>query len=177
MPVVVSGIQLLSGGGKYVGVNKIKRVRINNRSPKTINSVQLRWMIASLDDREKVLSESTTQFAHIRVEANNSDVIEIPTLYPARMLKSLAKNGELYGEFMITLGIQEARFDDGSFWRRPEQGASLRFFYLDQSRDSPFPALASLAGGFIRPILNSSSSQSIFKPCETQPRSAASALF
>jgi hypothetical protein len=128
-PVVVVGIQLLSGGGKYVGVNKIKRVKINNRSPKIVSSVQLRWTIAGLDDREKVLAEGITPFANIWVEANISQVIEIQTLYPAQLLKRLAKNGELYGEFMITIGIQEARFADGSFWRRPTLAALLTLPY------------------------------------------------
>jgi hypothetical protein len=103
VPVVVSGIQSLSGGGKHLGVTKIKRVGVINRSLRIVNSVQFRWTIASLDEPGKVLSEGITPFANIWVEANSSKVIEIPTVYPALLLKSLAKNSELYGRFQITL--------------------------------------------------------------------------
>ncbi len=120
IPVAVSGIQSLSGGGKHSGITKIKRVEVRNRSPKVINSLQLRWTLAPLEEPEKVLSEGTTQFADIRVEPNSSQVVEIPTIYPALLLKTLAKGGELSGQFKLTIGVQEARFADGSFWRRQE---------------------------------------------------------
>ncbi|HYH86227.1 MAG TPA: hypothetical protein VEX60_12295 [Pyrinomonadaceae bacterium] len=154
LPVVVSGIQSLSGGGKYLGITKIKRVKVTNRSPRIINSVQLRWVVVNLDDPEKVLSEGTTQFVNIWVEANSSQIIEIPTLYIRRMIKPLAKNGELYGQFLTTIGIQEARFADGSFWRRQETTALLKFLYLDQTLDGRFPSLASLVSGIIPPLVN-----------------------
>jgi hypothetical protein len=120
-PVAIGAVQSLSGGGKYAGVVKIKRLEIKNKSSKIVNSVQLRWEIVSLDDRAKVLSEDATPFINIWVEANSSLIVEIPTLYPALMLKPLAKGGELNGRFSITLGVQEARFADGSFWRRQER--------------------------------------------------------
>ncbi len=118
LPVVVSGMQSLSGGGKYLGITKIKRVKVTNRTPRIVNSVQLRWKIVNPDDPEKVLSEGTTSFVNIWLEANSSQIIEIPTLYPTRIFKPLAKNGELYGQFLTTIGMQEARFADGSFWQR-----------------------------------------------------------
>jgi hypothetical protein len=34
------------------------------------------------------------------------------------MLKALARNGELYGNFGLRIGVQEVRFADGTFWRR-----------------------------------------------------------
>ncbi len=40
VPAYVSGIQLLSGGLKYSGITKIKRVEVTNRSSRTIISVQ-----------------------------------------------------------------------------------------------------------------------------------------
>lgn len=118
--VAVGGIQSLSGGGKYAGVIKVKRVKIKNRSAKAVNSVQLRWKITSLDDPAKVLLEGTTPFANFWVEADSSQVIEIPTIYPVLLFKPLAKDGELNGRFNLTIGVQEARFADGSFWGRQE---------------------------------------------------------
>ena len=99
-------------------VTKIKRVEVLNRSSLVVNSVQLGWKITSMKQPEKVLSEDTAPFANVWVEANSSKVIEVPTLYPALLLKPLAKDGRLDSEFQITIGVQEARFADGSFWRR-----------------------------------------------------------
>src|SRR5947209_13280564 len=126
VPVAAGAIQSLSGGGKYAGGVKIKRLEIKNRSSKAVNSVQLRWEIVSLDNRTKVLLEGITPFVNFWAEANSSKVIEIPTLYPALLFKPLAKDGELNGQFQLTIGVQEARFADGSFWRRPEPVAYLK---------------------------------------------------
>ncbi|HEX7318463.1 MAG TPA: hypothetical protein VF297_31440 [Pyrinomonadaceae bacterium] len=117
VPVVVSIVQSLSAGGKYAGVVKVKRLEIKNRSPKAVNSVQLRWVITSDDDPSKVLLEGTTPFANFWAEANSSKVIEISTIHPSLLFKPLAKGGELNGRFQLTIGVQEARFADGSFWR------------------------------------------------------------
>jgi hypothetical protein len=141
IPVAVSGIQSLSGAGRHQGITKIKRIELRNRSPKIVNSVQLRWTLAPLDDPEKVISEGATEFANIWVEANSTKVVEIPTLYPALLLKSLAKDGELNGRFKLTIGVQEAHFADGSFWRRQEPVAYLKF--LDPY--DRFPSFVSLA--------------------------------
>jgi hypothetical protein len=144
VPVAVGGIQSLSGGGKHLGITKIKRVEIKNRASKIVNSVQLRWTVTSLEDPTKVLSEGTTQFIDTWVEANDARVIEIPTLYPAMLLKPLAKDNELYGRFQITIGVQEARFANGSFWRRESPVAYMHLLYTDQVPVDVLPTLASV---------------------------------
>lgn len=118
VPVYVSGIQLLSGGGKYQFINKIKRVEVTNRSSQAIVSVQVRVEMVKLDEPEKILLEDALPFANASIAPNASQVVEIQTLYPPRMLKALAKDGELYGDFGIRMGVQEVRFTDGTFWRR-----------------------------------------------------------
>lgn len=152
VPVAVGAIQSLSGAGRHQGVIKIKRVEIKNRSLKIVNSVQLRWAIAGFDDPTQILSEGTTQLVNIWVEANNSQVIEIPTLYPTLLFKALAKDGELNGRFRLTIGLQEARFADGSFWRRQEHVAFLKSVYLDRSLNSQFPEIASTVLGTAPPL-------------------------
>lgn len=142
-PVAVGAVQSLSGGGKYAGVVKVKRLEIKNRSSKAVNSVQLRWEIVSLDNPAKVLLEGTTPFVNFWAEANSSKVIEIPTIYPVLLFKPLAKGGELNGRFKLTIGVQEARFADGSFWRRQEPVVWLNFLYHDQTVANRFPRLAS----------------------------------
>lgn len=165
LPAYVNGIQLLSGGGKHIGITKIKRVQVVNRSSKIVNSVQLRWAVVSLDDQEEVLSEDTPPSVNVWVEAKSSQVIEIPTLYPVRMLKPLAKNGELYGRFQITIGVQEVRFADGSFWRRQEPIALLKSVYLAQPLDGRFPSLASLVPDIIPLLISPTDNQIRSSPC------------
>ncbi|MFL6332227.1 MAG: hypothetical protein ACJ754_02685 [Pyrinomonadaceae bacterium] len=120
VPVAVSTVQTMSGKGKYAGVVKIKRLEITNRRAKAVNSVQFRWRITKLDDPSKVLLEGTTAYVNFWAEANSTKVVEIPTIYPVYLFNPLAKNGELNGQFMLMIGVQEARFADGSFWRREE---------------------------------------------------------
>ena len=133
MPVAVGTIQSLSGGGKYAGVVKVKRLEIKNRSSKALNSVQLSWEIVSLDNPTKVLLEGATPFVNFWAEANSSKVVEIPTIYPALLFKPLTKDTELNGQFQLTIGVKEARFADGSFWRRQEAmtGSNAPLLRLD----------------------------------------------
>lgn len=118
VPVAVSIVQTLSGKGKYAGVVKVKRLEIKNRSSRAVNSAQLRWKIVNSDDPAKVLLEDTLPFVNFWAEANSARVIDIPTIYPVHFFNALAKGGELKGEFQLRIGVQEARFADGSLWKR-----------------------------------------------------------
>jgi hypothetical protein len=118
VPAYVRGIELLSGGGKYQGVNKIKRVEVTNRTSQAIVSVQVRVEVVSLDEPEKILLEDTFPFASASIEPNASRVVEVQALYPPRLLKTLAGDGELNGKFGIRIGVQAVRFADGTFWSR-----------------------------------------------------------
>ncbi|HEX8500753.1 MAG TPA: hypothetical protein VF659_09190 [Pyrinomonadaceae bacterium] len=120
VPVVVSIVQSLSGQGKYAGVVKVKRLEIKNRSSRAVNSVQLRWKIFSFDDPSKVLLEGATPFVNFWAEAESAKVVEIPTIYPVHLFHPLARDGELKGQFKLTIGVQEVRFADGTFWGRQE---------------------------------------------------------
>jgi hypothetical protein len=133
-PAYVSSIQLLSGGGKYQGIHKIKRVQVKNRSSRSIVLVQVRVEVIRFKEPEKVLLEDEFPFANAVIAPNSSEAVEVKTLYPPRLLKALARDGELSGHFVIMMSVQAVRFADGSFWRRPEQTALLRLPYLEQSQ-------------------------------------------
>jgi hypothetical protein len=123
VPAYVSGIQLVSGGGKYQGINKIKRVQVRNSSSKTIVLVQVWVEVSSFNEPEKVLLADELPFANASAAPDSSQVVEIKPLYPPRLLKALAKGGELNGNFVIRMGVQAVRFGDGSFWKRSEPAA------------------------------------------------------
>src|SRR5205085_6062113 len=56
VPAYVRGIQIVSGGGKYQGINKIKRVQIRNRTSLTIVSVQVRVEVVYKDEPRQGLT-------------------------------------------------------------------------------------------------------------------------
>jgi len=155
VPAYVSGIQLLSGAGKHAGITKIKRVQVKNKSSQTIVSVQVRFEVFNFDEPEKVLLADTFPFANISIDPDAYRVVELRTLYPARMLKTLTKKSELYGDFGIRIEVQEARFADGTSWRRPEPVALLKSPYLNPSLGFRFPALATLASHIPPPLRSS----------------------
>jgi hypothetical protein len=176
VPVVVSIVQTLSGQGKYAGVVKIKRLEIKNRSAKAVNSVQLRWKIFNFDDPSNVLLEGATPFVNFWAEADSSKVVEIPTIYPVHLFHPLAKDGELKGHFMLTIGVQEVRFADDSLWRRPESAVLLNLLYYDRPVAERFPSLASIGPIFPSSWVEPGSTPGRFRPCEAKPRSSASAF-
>ncbi len=176
VPAYVSGIQLLSGARKHAGVTKLKRVQIKNRSSQTIVSVQVRVEVVYFDEPEKILLEDTFPLVNVSIAPDAYQLVEIQTLYPAKMLKALAKEGNLYGHFGIRMGVQEVRFADGSFWRRPESLALLKSPYLEQSLDFGFPDLASLATYIRPPIRGSDIKWADMTQCMLEPGLAAPAF-
>jgi hypothetical protein len=176
VPAYVRGIELLSGGGKYLGVHKIKRVEVANRTSKTIVSVQVRIEAFNLDEPGKILLEDALPFANASIAPNTAEVIGIQTLYPTKLLKALAKNGELYGNFAIRMGVEAVRFEDGSFWREPEPAALLKSPYLDQSLEFRFPTLASLTAYIAPPLRSPVNKRADVARCTGEPRLAASAF-
>ena len=178
VPAYVRSIELLSGGGKYRGIHKIKRVEVANRTSKTIVSVQVRVEVGPSVgiDKIEVLLEDVFPFANASIAPNASEVIEIKTLYPPRLLKALARGGELNGHYGIRMGVQAVRFADGSFWSRPEPAALLIFPYLDQSPVLRFPELASLTAHIAPPLRSSDTKRADVARCTGEPRLTASAF-
>ena len=176
VPAYVRGIELLSGGGKYQGIHKIKRVQVANRTPQTIVSVQVRVEVVYFNEQDKILLEDVFPFASASIASNASEVIEIKTLYPPRLLKALARGGELKGDFGIRIGVQAVRFADGSFWSRPEPAALLTSPYLNQSPVLRFPELASLSAFIIPPLRSSDTKWADMGRCSGEPRLVASAF-
>lgn len=175
-PAYVSGIQLLSGGGKYQGINKIKRVEVTNRSSQTIVLVQVMAEVFNSNEPKKVVLGDALPFANASIAPSTSQVVEIKTLHPPRMLKALAKNGELYGHFGIRISVQEVRFADGTFWRQPVTSALLQSPYLNQSLDFRFPDLASLTAHIAPPLRSPDTNRADMARCTGEPRLAASAF-
>ena len=176
VPAYVRSIQIVSGGGKYQGIHKIKRVRVTNRTSLTVVSVQVRVEVVPFNEQGKILLEDVLPFANVSIAPNDTQVVEIKTLYPPRLLKVLAKGGELNGDFGIRMSMEAVRFEDGSFWRRPAPAALLIPPYLDQSPNFRFPTLASLDAHIAPPLRSSNTKLADMGRCTGEPRLAASAF-
>lgn len=174
VPAYVRSIQIVSGGGKYQGIHKIKRVRVTNRTSLTIVSVQVRVEVVPFNEQDKILLDDTLPFANVSIAPNDTQVVEIKTLYPPRLLKALTKNGELNGDFGIRMSMEAVRFEDGSFWRRPAPAALLIPPYLDQSPNFRFPTLASLAAHIAPPQTVTAAASSSARPSSWTFRATAS---
>lgn len=73
-------------------------------------------------------------------------MIDAPRISFTEIAKPLRKEGELNGDFMIVVAVEEVQFADGSRWRRAEPAAFLR----PGPSSGPFAAVA-VAGGFFLP--------------------------
>lgn len=135
VPVVVTYINTLYGQGKHAGRVKILEAKIENRVQKLTQSIQLRWLIVTHEDPANVLLEGVTPFLEAQIETNRASLVDIPPIYFNKIIKPLLKEGELNGNLKLVVGIQEARFADGTAWRRTQQGAFLRAASADSSLD------------------------------------------
>lgn len=125
--------------------------KIQNRSQKVLEAVQLRWAISNKEDPETILLEGVMPFFEVRVEPFSEPVLtDIPPIYFNKLVKPLLKDGELNAHVLLMVGVQEARFADGTVWQRARQSAFQKTLFqktsfgnlLLDSRPRPFkPAL------------------------------------
>lgn len=127
VPVIVAGFNTVYGHGKYSGRVKIPEMEIENRSQKVLQSVQLRWVIANNDEPDTILLEGVMPPMQVRIEPFNPPRLrDIPPVYFNKLVKPLLKDGELNFHALLIVGVQEARFADGSVWQRSRQVAFLK---------------------------------------------------
>lgn len=178
VPVVVAAFKTVYGQGKYLGRIKIPALKIENRSQKVLESVQLRWAIVNNNDRDTILLEGVTPFIQARIEPFNPPLLieNIEPIYFNKIVKPLLKDGELNFHVLLIVGIQQARFADGTAWQRNKQAAFLKTslsglrFDLRPAHFQPmlFLNMSTWRRPWSRPSTTS--------PCEEQPRSLASAV-
>ena len=79
-------------------------------------------------DRKTVILEGETPLESVRLldaglqPGRNIYVDDFPLLTFSKIARSLIKNGELYGDYVIKLSVSEVLFEDGSTWREGELG-------------------------------------------------------
>lgn len=175
-PVIITYVNMFFGQGKYAGLVKILEAKIENRSQKLTQSIQLRWVIVSPEEPETVLLEGLKSFPEVRVEANSTSLVDIPPVYFNKIVKPLLKDGGLTGTFRLMVGVEEVRFADGTAWRRTQQAAFLKIASVAQLsgprlrhfEQALFFDLSTRQRPKPQPLMDT--------PCEGQPRLFASAV-
>lgn len=123
VPVVLDRVEVFIGGGKkYGGMLKVTGAILNNRSPKTLRGVGIRWRIARKDDPAARL-EGAVSPIETRIGANSRQHIDIPVINFTTAAQPLLKREFTYAEFVITLSISKAVFADGTTWEEANSAA------------------------------------------------------
>ena len=126
VPVIIAAIKTVYGQGKYLGRIKMVEAKIENRSQKLIQSIQIRWSIVRHEEPDTVLLEGLMPLMEVQIEPFSSPpVVDIPPIYFNKIVKPLLKDGELNGHLRLIVGINEVRFADGTAWRRTQQTAFI----------------------------------------------------
>jgi hypothetical protein len=108
-PIVVHSVTTEADKGLTV-----TKVGILSRS-KNVSAVRLRWYLYMESNPEVILQQGETPEIQIAGGAPAGDVREIE--YPVVTFAKLYKAGEvLNGDFVISVGVSAAKYDDGTTW-------------------------------------------------------------
>jgi hypothetical protein len=108
-PVVVHSVTSEASKGLTV-----TRVGILSRS-RNVSAVRLRWYLSTEANPEVILQQGETPEIQIRGGATAGEVREIE--YPVVTFAKLYKAEEvLSGDFVISVGVSAAKYDDGTTW-------------------------------------------------------------
>lgn len=108
-PVVVHSVTTEANKGLTV-----TKVGILSRS-RNVSSVRLRWYLSKESNREVILQQGETPEIQVGGGAAAGEVREIE--YPVVTFAKLYQAGEvLNGDFVISVGVSGAKYDDGTTW-------------------------------------------------------------
>ena len=126
IPVVVAGAGSIQGRPGHRGVRLGCGV-LRNRSLKQAAAVQLRWIVARRQDRaaiaqqghtpKTVLLSGHTPFIDLQIAKENIRSTDFSVINFAEIVRPLMEGESLSGEYVIYVGVEEVRFEDGSLWK------------------------------------------------------------
>jgi hypothetical protein len=89
---------------------------IRNNSSKNVSSVKLKWFLKTKEE-DNVLLQGESPVIGADIPAGNEFRLEYPVVTFAKIYKSLLKNGELSGNYVIQITVSSATYEDGSVWQ------------------------------------------------------------
>lgn len=146
IPVVVAMAGSIQGRIGHRGV-RLGCGLLKNRSLNPVAAVQLRWIIARRQDRATIaqqgytpnttLLSGHTPYIELQIPKENMRRTDFAIINFAEIVQPLLKGESLNGEYVIYVGVDEVRFEDGSQWKAkglPEQPRSNNSFHSSEYR-------------------------------------------
>lgn len=136
VPVAVFRVTMNAEPGKPY---KAEQGILENRSSKNVEAVTLRWSLTTMRDRETVLQRGVMETIKLKAakksfRAHSRQTLKFPTPSLRQMMK-LAANVDMPSEnFLITIGVSEVLFEDGSTWKEAEQSSASSARALQKQR-------------------------------------------
>jgi hypothetical protein len=112
VPVVVRVLLGLTSAKDRGG--KLKCAEIENRSTRTVRTVQLRWAVTEMEGSEKVLAQGVLPVAEVEATADGKLKAELQGAQFADFLQPLVKDGVLTGRYKLSVGVARVEFTDGT---------------------------------------------------------------
>lgn len=111
LPVLVTSVtteKQFDGGVANVGVENGTSLRLE--------AVRLIWYLSTQEAPGYVLLQGKTPMLRLPggIAAGSVERIEYPVASFAKLTKSLARKGSVRGNYLLQIGVSEARFDDGT---------------------------------------------------------------
>jgi hypothetical protein len=126
IPVVVAGAGSIQGRTGHRGM-RLGCGLLKNHSLKPVTAVQLRWVLARRQDRvaieqrgyrpSTVLLSGHTQYIELHIQKESMRRTDFSVISFAQIVQPLMENGSLSGEYLIYVGVDQVRFEDGSQWK------------------------------------------------------------
>jgi hypothetical protein len=118
VPVIVGGM-VLSSDKKYSEKSWVKSIRIENRSPKTVVLLKLRWFATTVEDvrRERILEKGEITPISVSIMAGASEQLETPLPNLTKNLKKWIEENPNSKGFMITISTNEVLYEDATSWK------------------------------------------------------------
>lgn len=117
-PVIVRGLNGITGTNQRSG--KLGCAEIENRSPRTVKAVHLRWAVtARADDGDMaevgpVLAKGTLPAVEVEIPAGVRQRAVLRGAHFADFLQPLAAAGELDGGYNLSVGVARVEYADGT---------------------------------------------------------------
>ncbi|HWW76470.1 MAG TPA: hypothetical protein VNZ44_13820, partial [Pyrinomonadaceae bacterium] len=99
---------------------KLGCAELENRSSRTVKSVTLRWAVTALPDENSVaegapvLSKGTLPAVEVEIPPGVRQKVELHGGHFADFLRPLTVDGEVNGQYALTVGVARVEYTDGS---------------------------------------------------------------
>lgn len=119
VPVVLIGLSM-KPDKEYRERVGIKGGRLKNRSSKIVKAIKLRWLSTTAEDskkRERIFDQGEMESIDVQIKEGQEREIDLPLPQLNEKLRRWIAEKPLDKGFIITIGVSEVFFEDGSSWK------------------------------------------------------------